>query len=333
MCKLFAIVEVEDRRNAELFAKKAIPAITKTDDDGLGIMRLGENGIHIQRWLEPPLVVRKNKSVVLEKYEKALKHQENEAGKVSKQLYAIAVHGRMATCLVSLANTHPFYKGGTALMHNGIISNHTQYEKTLSSCDSEALLSQYLKHDLVNRPDELTTALDGMQGYYAAIVFNDNGVIDIWRDDAASLYMAHVKHVGVVIATTADIIKQTAKKCKAHITGMDEVLPFTSIRWTNGITPVVRMFSSEKYFSLTPSRYAPDTDVTDGNKTPTKEEIDRMLDEKREEDKWWREQGDDYYRPDEWDVPPAHHLTHDQTPEEIADERRLRRLQGRKDAA
>lgn len=329
MCKLFAIVEVESKQNAELFAKKAIPAITKSDDDGLGIMRLGENGVHIQRWLEPPLVVRKKDSVVLAKYEKALKHQQNEAGKTSEQLFAIAIHGRFATCAVNLENTHPFYKGGTALMHNGIISNHAAYPKTLSTCDSEALLTQYISNDLVNKPEDLTDALDGMQGYYAAIVFNDNGVIDIWRDDVATLYMAHVRHVGVVIATTADIIKQTAKKCKAHITGMDEILPFTAIRWINGVNPVLGSFTAEKYFSS--AQLKPNTDLTNYTKTPTKDELDKMLDDRVEEEHWWQENGQGYYRNDERDFP--RHLDQDLTDEEREDARRLKRLQGRKEAA
>lgn len=246
MCKLFAIVEVEDKKNAELFAKTAVPFITETDNHGLGIMRLGERGVHIQRWLEPPTVVRCKESKALEKYYDALRHQQNESGNRSKELYAIAIHGRFATCARSLQNTHPFYKDGTALMHNGVIPNAEKFERTLSACDSEALLSQYIKHDVKKNPHNLTQALEGVGGYYAAIVFNDNGKIDIWRDGTATLFMAHVKHVGVVIATTKEIITKTARKCKAYITGIDEILPFASIRWTNGVSPQIGMFEAVK---------------------------------------------------------------------------------------
>lgn len=246
MCKLYAVVEIENQNNAEFFTKKAIPYITETDNHGLGIMRLGERGIHVQRWLEPPTVVRRKESKVLQKYYEALHHQQNEAGNKSTNLYAIAVHGRFATCARTLQNVHPFYKGGTALMHNGIISNSHEYEKTISTCDSEAILSQYLQHNVKKNPHNLTDALKGMTGYYAAIAFSDNGTIDIWRDDTASLFMAHVKGVGVVIATTKEIITKTARKCKAFITGIDEILPYAAIRWTNGVSPQIGMFEAVK---------------------------------------------------------------------------------------
>lgn len=246
MCKLLAIVEIESPKKAEEFARRSIPIVTKTDNHGLGIMRLGENGVHVQRWLEPPTVVRRKQSKALLKYDKALCHQKNEGGKISKGLYAIGVHGRFATCARTLENVHPFVKGGTALMHNGIITNAHEFEQTVSTCDSEALLSQYNKHEVREDSDKLTAALTGVRGYQAAIAFNDNGVIDIWRDTTASLYIAHVRGVGVVIATTEEIITATAKRCKAYITGLDEILPFTVIRWTDGVNPTIGQFECKQ---------------------------------------------------------------------------------------
>jgi len=288
MCKLYAVVEIENKKNAELFTRAALPIITKTDNHGLGIMRLGERGVHIQRWLDLPAVVRKNKSKVLMKYEKALKHQANEEGNRSNKLYAIAVHGRFATCAKTLANTHPFYRNGTALMHNGIISNAEKYDKPLSTCDSEALLTQYLQHEVRANNIRLTDALKDVSGYYATIVFNDNGIIDIWRDETASLYIAHVKGVGVVIATTKEIITGAARKCKAYITGIDEMLPWTTIRWHNGVNPRIGTFENGKPYQLT--HYTSAASVVDD-----------------EYKKWWQKQDgtgsiDDVpgYQPREW---------------------------------
>ena len=81
----------------------------------------------------------------------------------------------------------------------------------------KALLSQYIEHDVNKTNNRLTDALDGVGGYYAAIVFNDNGVIDIFKDDTASLFLAHVRDVGVIIATTEEIITTTAKRCKKRL--------------------------------------------------------------------------------------------------------------------
>lgn len=285
MCKLFAIVEIENQKNAERFTKAAIPEVTRTDNHGLGIMRLGENGVHIQRWLEPPTVVRRKKSAKLEAYKMALKHQENEAGIPSRRLDAIAVHGRFATCAKSLQNTHPFYKKGAALMHNGIISNAADFTREISTCDSEALLSQYVERGVRDDVNKLEESLNGVGGYYAAIVFNDNGVIDIWRDDTAALFLAHVRGVGVVLATTAEIITRTAKKCKAYITGMDEILPFTRLRWKNGVFPhigdfnVVKPFTEIEMFDKT----QPDI-ITQHQNSVTDRNEPWWVTEKREED-------------------------------------------------
>ncbi len=246
MCKLFAIVEVENQKNAEMFTKVAIPAVTKTDNHGMGIMRLGENGVHSQRWLVPPKVIRKKESKKMLKYQKALMHEHNETGKPSKSLYAIAVHGRYATCEKTIENTHPFVKDGTSLMHNGVISNASAFERTLSTCDSEALLTQYLATNVKENAVNLTKSLEGVSGYYATIVFNDNGTIDIWRDDTATLFLAHVRDVGVVIATTAEIITYAAKVCKATLTGIDEIVPYTAIRWTKGLYPQISKFEGKE---------------------------------------------------------------------------------------
>ena len=312
MCKLLAIVEIENPDKAELFVKKAIPIVTKTDNHGLGIMRLGENGVHIQRWLEPPAVVSKRKSAVLMRYEKVLKHQSNETGTRSRELYAIAVHGRFATCAKSLQNTHPFYKDGTALMHNGIISNAEKFTRTLSTCDSEALLSQYIEHGVKETNLRLTEALTGVQGYYAAIVFNDNGVIDIWRDDHATLFLAHVRGVGVVIATTKEIILGAAKKVGASVAGIDEVLPYSTMRWTKGINPQFGEFEA-----VTPY-VAPDRGIN-----VVSSDVKQ----------WWKSY--DGEEPD-WRTPSGNDYDADysglpMTDEEKADLRELRRLQGAKD--
>lgn len=276
MCKLFAIVEIENQKNAELFAKRAVPIVTETDNHGLGIMRLGERGVHIQRWLEPPKIVRRKESKALAKYYEALKHQKNEAGNKSVRLDAIAIHGRFATCARTLTNVHPFYRDGAALMHNGIISNADKFERTLSTCDSEALLSQYLHCNVKKNPLNLTTALDGVAGYYAAIVFNDNGAIDVWRDESATLFMAHVRNVGVVIATTSEIIVKTAKRCKAYITGMDEILPGIAIRWNNGQSPRITTFESNK--PLTVLTHGTGMDIIEDHKNSVSDAY---------EEHWW----------------------------------------------
>lgn len=294
MCKLFSILDIEHRRNAENFSMAAVPYITATDNHGLGIMRLGENGIHIQRWLEPPKVVSKKINRGLEKYKDALMLRSNADGMLSNDLYAIAIHGRFATCARSLENVHPFYREGTALMHNGVISNADNFDRPLSTCDSEALLTRYIDARVKDNPTNLSTALKDIHGYYGAIVFNDNGIVDIWRDGTATLYMARVKHVGTVIATTQEIILKTAKICKARILGIEEISPFINIRWRLNQIPRITSFEGSKY-------KAPDLltafDTTESKRNYVSEsnglrwwELEDILDKEGKKVKAWSEE-------------------------------------------
>lgn len=243
MCKLMAILEIENRVAAESFGRKAVRYMTENDNDGLGIMRLGENGTHIQRWVEVPMIP--SQRTTLDRFRNVLERNENQEGRRSHDLYALAIHSRLATCGVNIENTHPFYRNNTALMHNGVIRNHQEFPKYLSSCDSEALLTQYIDGNVRRHPKLLTDALRDIQGYFACIVFNDNGVIDIWRDDSATLYMAHVRGVGVVVCTTQEIIMQTARIAKVKVTAINRIKPYSIIRWIKGKNPMLKRFTHE----------------------------------------------------------------------------------------
>ena len=241
MCKLFCVLDVENQNDVEKFIKKAVPYVTRDDDDGLGIMRLGENGVFIQRWLDVPrkLVTADN---IESPYKDLLRLESNESGIPSQRLDAVAIHGRLATCGISLDNVHPFYLEGTALMHNGIMSNTKPTDNIISSCDSEALLHRYIDKGVKDRAENLTEAMSDLTGYYATIVFNDNGVVDIWRDNQASLVLAYVPGIGNVIATNAELIYKTAKACKKKVSFCYPVLAFTHLRWERNKPPVIMTF-------------------------------------------------------------------------------------------
>lgn len=287
MCKLFLITEIEDQTKAELFARAAIPHITKTDNHGLGIMRLGEQGIHIQRWLHPGSINRRE-THYLKKYESALACQRNTEGTRPKELKAIAIHGRFATCDKSLRNTHPFMRDGVALMHNGIISNASEYKREVSDCDSEALLTQYIDHRVSeSEPQDigetLGHAMDGVGGYYAAIVFNESGSVDVWRDNQATLCLAHVRGIGIVVSTTQEIIKRTAKALRTKIDGIDDILPYTVIRWPAQGNPIISQYTAAKPVTVPTKTY----DTWRANKLmqPQETRIKELFDESESDSK------------------------------------------------
>lgn len=129
-------------------------------------------------------------------------------------------------------------------MHNGIISNVAPADNTLSTCDSEVLLHRYRDFEVYSSPLNLTEAMRDVHGYYAAMVFNDDGVVDIWRDEQADLVLAHVRGVGTVISTTEDIIYRTAKSAGKKVEFCYPVLAFTHLRWQRGKSP--KMLGFEK---------------------------------------------------------------------------------------
>ncbi len=285
MCKLFAILDIENKHVANRFAAAAVPFVTKTDNHGLGIMRLGENGVHTRRWLAIPEPFREmGFAPQLQRYEAAFSSRFVEAGVESEELHAIAIHGRMATCEKTMANVHPFFSvpEGTALMHNGIINNPLKYTRKLSTCDSEALLWQYIEHEVRDNPDEIGNALNGMNGYYAAIVFNNNGIVDIWRDDRADLVMAYVEGVGTIVCTTIDIINEAAKKEKKKVIDFEDIYPYTSIRWKKDSEPEIREFT-----------------VTKGDWSYTPPAGTTVVDEEKATEEYWKKQGE------EWDQEKA----------------------------
>lgn len=100
---------------------------------------------------------------------------------------ALIIHGRTATCGVSLENTHPFIDGRTALVHNGVVSSEV-WDNVDSSCDSELLLRAY-------NHGGITAVESGIQGYYAfAHLSTSKGKVHLHvaRDNKASLYTGKI---------------------------------------------------------------------------------------------------------------------------------------------
>lgn len=241
MCKLLTILDIENQTKAEKFLKASLPFMTKNDKDGLGLMRLGANGVFINRWVTAPKVLDRPLPSA-SPYRLAIEADSNEEGTPSPYYLALCLHSRQATSAVSINNTHPFYTKGSALAHNGVVHGDALADNVLSSCDSEMLLWRYIKGEVLENPENLTSALDGIGGYYACTVFNDNGIVDIWRDGIATLYLAHVQGVGTVICTSGEIISKTCKALRLRVLSLAPVLPFSHIRWERDKSPKVLTF-------------------------------------------------------------------------------------------
>jgi hypothetical protein len=237
MCKLLCILDIENQDDAIEFSEKAIKPMTEKDNDGLGVILLGNEGMGVERWLKPgefPKTYEMNPK--LSKYQALIPNGYNTEGATSQTgLYALGVHARMATGAKTLQNVHPFVRDGLALIHNGVINNHNAFKKEVSTCDSEALLSLYLEHDVKSSLENIQKVADLATGWYAFMVFNpETKTVDIIKDDRTSLWFASVPGVGTVFCTALEIIKSSCGKMKIP---QPEIYPFpsdTAMRWKLG---------------------------------------------------------------------------------------------------
>jgi hypothetical protein len=272
MCKLLCIVDIEDQDKALQFIEEAIKPMTKTDDDGLGLIMMGSEGLGVERWLYPDDFP--ETSVIpekLSKYTALLPVNYSSQGSLSqKDIYALGIHSRQATTPKCLENVHPFVRKNTALIHNGMISNHEAFKKYVSTCDSEALLSLYLEHKVKSNLPNIQLVCDEVTGYYAFMVFDpEQKAVTIVKDNRAELSFGHVPGVGTVFCTTPEIIKNTGGKLlKTKI----ETYPFPSnmvMRWTKD-QPMVETLDLEPIVTTT---------IYYGGKKETKIEDSTKLDE------------------------------------------------------
>lgn len=255
MCKIlmFAGITPNNVAKAWRFAMNAAPLLTQNDDDGFGYAAAAQGQIFGERWLKPKEAFKRrqlrNQS---ERYTQAqfgdavdIEETYNCFGDLSltPNVQAIMLHARMATCAKSLLNTHPFTvedKSGApalALIHNGVISNVRELEsKNLkSTCDSECILNEYNESEVDRFPGNIQDLADRLEGYYACgVLATQDGpvdaaaplpqVMDVFKSERASLYVAWIPALGAhVFCTSETIIAKTAKLSKMKVGSMAEV--------------------------------------------------------------------------------------------------------------
>ena len=227
MCKILAVAGIKPADDSKLwtFVKAAsAPMVSGMDRDGYGYAALTHAGdLYGEKWtdvshrfkkrdeLSPALKIYNTAfgdAVAIPAGYKLLGDAEGE----SETTAAIIAHSRQATCGRELANVHPFMRGKTALVHNGIISNTDQHPKVVSSCDSESILSLYLSGNIAADPRALQTAvIDELQGSYAAFLLTPT-CLDVFRNDGAVLYVARIAQLSAwAFATSPEIILAGAK--------------------------------------------------------------------------------------------------------------------------
>jgi hypothetical protein len=217
------------------FAQAALPTMTQMDKDGVGYVAGHRGEIFGERWLKPKHAFRNRDGIgpadrkLLHMFGPAVSAEPvyNSFGSLREQASAILLHSRMATCARGLANTHPFVQGNTALIHNGVISNAAALKNLTSTCDSECILNAYVDSDVSGDAKRIGEVAKALRGYYACgVITNASGrqVVDIFKDERASLHVAYVDALETyVFATTPEILRAASKKSKMRLSALRPV--------------------------------------------------------------------------------------------------------------
>lgn len=262
MCKVAAVSGITDK-NRELvweFMKELGSLMTYGNNDGLGYAAFDAQGkIFGEKWLrnEDAFVGASKKIIPMNtKNSYAFFGQ-----KVKKQeATSIILHTRMATCGISIDNTHPFVDDADmpsiALIHNGVIYNHTQLTKVHSSCDSEVILWEY---DYANCYEDLSNiqkVANQLSGWYTCFVLSydkDNKPIVDMFTGSGSLSSLFVPDLGVRFYSTS--IRDLVNVCEFF------KMNYTKI-WDNKAGDYAR-FDGITGKELTKGKFNPDFEVVD----------------------------------------------------------------------
>lgn len=223
MCKICIIpgITKETTSAAWKLIKELSEEMTLQDDDGFGYAALDAEGkMFGERWFNPKDSFKHrekglSQEVKLEEQykgfikvpKKETRGGYNDFGAVHEDSMKCAIlHARKATCAKTMENLHPFVIGDTALVHNGVIGNVEELDYKVSTCDSECILTEYIKNDVANNLKNIQKMADKLQGSYACGVISKMAdgtlIIDVFRDSASRLKGYFIKELGVIVFGT-----------------------------------------------------------------------------------------------------------------------------------
>lgn len=260
MCKIYLASGINDTNRAG--HKKLYEAMAKvmskeySHRDGLGYAAVDNEGnLFGERWLEnseafekrTPITDRermfmKNFKGFIDKKEKY-----NSFGTVNlDKVTALTLHTRLATSGKEFKNTHPFVENDTSVIHNGVISNWKDLRVEQSTCDSEAILTQYVDNEVGIDIEKFREVAKNLSGYYACGIFSrdveHNRVLDVVKSASAQLVAAYIPELDSMVFTSlADQIQEGCKQADLVIDGLFTVNPSSIIR-INPITGDVGEF-------------------------------------------------------------------------------------------
>lgn len=231
MCKVLIMpaVKPEHQEKAVKFVKEMGKEMSSGNTDGLGYAAIDKDGkLFGQRWLVNRDAFGGFTGKKLKSFEKALsgsvsdtESERNTFGEDPNlnRMVAITLHTRMATTPKNMQNVHPFVydEVDTSLIHNGVIQNHEEFKKSVSTCDSESILFNYIQEGVNLNPEAMKKVSQNLNGYYACGVFsrdvNKNRILDVFKGNNPNLYLQEIKELETyVFATNDDDVKRVCDR-------------------------------------------------------------------------------------------------------------------------
>lgn len=220
MCKVMIISGITDETKDQAweFTKamaKEMSSPNSMEKDGLGYAAIDSEGnLFGERWVKnADAFINRHPygseidSNILKKF-KILKREKvyGNFGTLNDNIRSLTLHSRAATNQVNYKNTHPFVDGSTSLIHNGVIHNDDKFFKKYSTCDSEVILHQYVKHNVANKLGKFKKLAGKFDGYYVLGIFSKTNegrvILDIVKDNRASLDAFFIKELNTVVFAT-----------------------------------------------------------------------------------------------------------------------------------
>lgn len=220
MCKIAMVAGVKYPENLDTFTNAILPYMTQQDRDAVGYAAFSDF-LHGERWLNPDIAfkdrpLKGGRTIRNTRLKEALQY--NNFGRYIQinPKTSMILHTRFATCERGINNAHPFVSedGKTALIHNGVVKPSGLTLRT-SSCDSEGILNEYTKNDVMNNSGAIQQVFNKLNGSFAcAVLTEDNNgkrFLDIFRNNSyASIITAYVDELGTnVFCTEPSIIENT----------------------------------------------------------------------------------------------------------------------------
>lgn len=243
MCKVLMLVGIhpDKSKDAVHFIKKSAPFMSENDKDGAGYLATDGTNIFGERWLRNSdafKVVRregKDQEKLNSVFEHAVPNSFSRYDHFGEgdleNATSILFHTRYATCDKTIYNTHPFVLGDTGLIHNGVILNSDSILdeiERISTCDSEAILQEYVRNEVNLKPDNIQDVADVLKGWYVAGLISkdkDNKqIVDVFKCHRSSLYAGWIPQLDTfALCTEIGILKESARAAGMTVSAYDTV--------------------------------------------------------------------------------------------------------------